>query len=124
MPRGRIAEDGRIPDRYEGLVETGSDDVALRTAWNVRDSDGTLIVAASPLAGGTAWTAEVARREGRPLLVLSVRDACEKAGADVLADWLAANAIAVLNVAGPRASEDADAGEATRRLLLAALAAR
>jgi hypothetical protein len=41
IPRDRWAEDGRIADRYEGLVETESDDVSVRTELNVRDSDAT-----------------------------------------------------------------------------------
>ena len=121
VPRGRAAEDGPIPHAYAGLVETASDDVAVRTAANVRDSDGTLIVATPPLGGGTAWTAEVARDAERPLLVVPVADATGAAGAEALAAWLAAHAIAVLNVAGPRASEDAAAGDAARQLLLAVL---
>ena len=32
VPRGRLAEDGRIPERYRGLVETDSADPAVRTA--------------------------------------------------------------------------------------------
>lgn len=41
-PSGRLAEDGRIPSRYQ-LRETPSPDYAQRTEWNVRDSDGTVI---------------------------------------------------------------------------------
>jgi uncharacterized protein YjbI with pentapeptide repeats len=43
-PKGRIAEDGIIPPVYP-LQETTSTDYAVRTEWNVRDSDGTLILA-------------------------------------------------------------------------------
>ncbi len=51
VPHGRLAEDGRIPARYPGLVETDSPDGAERTRWNVRDSDATLIVSRGPLVG-------------------------------------------------------------------------
>ncbi len=34
-PKGRKAEDGPIPDRYQ-LKETPSDNYAQRTEWNVR----------------------------------------------------------------------------------------
>ena len=40
-PRGRLAEDGRIPDRYP-LIETTTDQSRQRTEWNVRDTEGTL----------------------------------------------------------------------------------
>ena len=42
-PAGRRAEDGRIPDHFQ-LQETPSRDYPQRTRWNVRDSDGTLIL--------------------------------------------------------------------------------
>ncbi|MDA1230625.1 MAG: molybdenum cofactor carrier, partial [Planctomycetota bacterium] len=40
-PRDRRAEDGIVPLRYP-LRETASRSYAVRTEWNVRDSDGTL----------------------------------------------------------------------------------
>ena len=42
-PLGRSAEDGVIPARYQ-LQETDSPQYAVRTEWNVRDADGTLIL--------------------------------------------------------------------------------
>ncbi len=56
-PRGRLAEDGTVPDRYP-LQETRSAEYAERTERNVIDSDGTLIIATRPLTGGTALTVE------------------------------------------------------------------
>ena len=41
-PRGRLAEDGPIDERYE-LTETPSHRYAQRTEWNVRDSDATVV---------------------------------------------------------------------------------
>ncbi|MHC4448286.1 MAG: YpsA SLOG family protein, partial [Planctomycetota bacterium] len=43
-PQGRLAEDGEIDARYP-LTETSRAHAAQRTEWNVRDSDGTLIIA-------------------------------------------------------------------------------
>jgi len=99
-PRGRRAEDGRIDIRYP-LQETPSRDYAERTEWNVRDSDGTLILTRGVPHGGTALTLEIARRLGRPALVLdlaTVRDT------RAVRDWLAREGIRILNVAGPRES--------------------
>mgnify|MGYP003793290687 CR=1 FL=1 len=59
-PRGRRAEDGRIPDSYP-LREASSVNYAKRTELNVRDSDGTLILSGGPLTGGTALTESLAR---------------------------------------------------------------
>jgi hypothetical protein len=39
-PKGRMAEDGPLPERYR-VTETPSGDPAQRTEWNVRDSDAT-----------------------------------------------------------------------------------
>lgn len=99
-PRGRRAEDGRIDMRYP-LQETPSRDYAERTEWNVRDADGTLILTRGAPQGGTALTLEIARRLGRPALVL---DLAAARNAGTVRDWLAREGIRVLNVAGPRES--------------------
>jgi hypothetical protein len=70
-PKGRKAEDGPIPPRYP-LSETPSADYGQRTEWNVRDSDGTLILNSGELAGGTAQTVEIARRLRKPFLVVDL----------------------------------------------------
>jgi hypothetical protein len=44
VPKGRLAEDGVIPEKYMGLKEAPSKEPAVRTTLNVRDSDATLIV--------------------------------------------------------------------------------
>lgn len=98
-PRGRLAEDGPIAERYP-LRETRSTRYARRTLWNVRDSDATLILARGHLGGGTAYTARAAQDLERPLLVLPP-DVVHVARA---LDWLRANLVTVLNVAGPRES--------------------
>ena len=46
-PRGRRAEDGPLPARYP-LRETPSASYPERTEWNVRDSDGTLVLHRPP----------------------------------------------------------------------------
>lgn len=100
-PSGRRAEDGEIPARYP-LVETASPQYPVRTRMNVHDSDATLILTLGTLDSGSKLTADLARREGKPFLVvqLDAADALEKARA-----WLAQVKPQVLNVAGPRASK-------------------
>ncbi|HMB91517.1 MAG TPA: putative molybdenum carrier protein [Rhodothermales bacterium] len=100
-PAGRRAEDGVIAARYP-LQETPSVDYAQRTAWNVRDSDGTLVLIADTPAGGTALTLQEAKRQGKALLVVDLHAPPE---ISAVADWLATHEITVLNVAGPRESE-------------------
>src|SRR5438105_2044217 len=59
-PRGRLAEDGRIEERYQ-LMETPSKDPIQRTEWNARDSDATLVFSiARQLTGGSRKTVELA----------------------------------------------------------------
>ena len=100
-PKGRRAEDGRIPDRYP-LTETAERNYQTRTRRNIEDADGTLILNLGPLDGSTALTADLARQIGKPCLVVALEAGIEPA---VFQDWLAANSITVLNVAGPRESK-------------------
>src|SRR5882724_8999943 len=106
VPQDRLAEDGRIPDRYAGLVETASVDLAERTVKNVRDSDATVIVSHGPLARGSLLTFQEARRAGKPLLHLDLDGLGIDEAAARLRSWLATSRPGALNVAGPRASED------------------
>jgi hypothetical protein len=112
-PRGRKAEDGRISDHYP-LVETTSADYAQRTEWNVRDSDGTLVLTRGEPAGGTALTIELAQRLGKPCLVVDL-NANPEAG--MVRTWLGEQSIHVLNVAGPRASQSPGIHEAVQSFL-------
>lgn len=106
VPKGRLAEDGAIPARYTGLVETWSSDPAVRTVRNVDDSDATLIVSHGPPAGGSLLTLEAARRDRKPVLHLDIHQLAPDLAAARCREWLAEVDPAVLNVAGPRASED------------------
>lgn len=100
-PQGRRAEDGSISDRYP-LEETPSEEYAQRTAWNVRDSDGTLVITDGRLEGGTAYTVEEATRQDKPFLHVRLSDPVP---IPMIQAWAEENDIRVLNVAGPRASE-------------------
>ncbi|HJO22791.1 MAG: putative molybdenum carrier protein [Myxococcota bacterium] len=121
VPRGRRAEDGRIPERYEGLRETGSGAYATRTERNVRDSDATLVFGFGSPSGGSELTARLARRLGRPLLVLDLSQCTSEAAATRVRAWLAEKETRILNVAGPRASREPAIAEATARILREAL---
>jgi len=116
-PRGRKAEDGAIDPSYP-LDETPDEGYAQRTEWNVRDADGTLVLTRGRPGGGTALTIAVARRLGRPLLVLDLETG---PGPDEVRQWLEASGIAVLNVAGPRESQRPGIGAQARAFLEEAL---
>lgn len=100
-PKFRRAEDGRIPPEYP-LIEASSTNYAERTALNVRDSDGTLILALGELSRGTALTRDMTRRYGRPCLIVDLR---EEVDLPAVEQWLEENKIRTLNVAGPRESQ-------------------
>ncbi|MGH7228520.1 MAG: putative molybdenum carrier protein [Nitrospiraceae bacterium] len=118
-PKGRKAEDGPIAPRYP-LQETPSDDYAQRTAWNVRDSDGTLILTRGQPTEGTALTIEVAERQGKPHLVMDLN---EQPDCATVRAWAIMHRIRVLNVAGPREEKSPGiyvrASQFLRRLLSA-----
>lgn len=118
-PRGRRAEDGTIPDHYR-LDETTSREYAVRTERNVVDSDATLIVTRGAPTGGTALTADVARRHGRPLLVVDLADVAFDDAVELVRDFVAGHAVVTLNIAGPRASKAATLQRDTCELLCAA----
>ena len=106
-PKHRRAEDGVIPRRYH-LTATDSADYKVRTEKNVVDSDGTLILCRGPLRGGTLLTRQLAAEHKRQVLVI---DLLEVAGNNQAAvrrvyEWMAEHQIEVLNVAGPRESQN------------------
>ena len=121
VPRGRWAEDGGVPDRYPNMKETTSGDPALRTECNVRDSDGTVVFSRGDISGGTKWTMEVAAKLGKPMLHLDLARYSAEAASGRLIEWMGAEGIEVLNVAGPRESEDAGIHVAVRAVLGIAL---
>ena len=119
-PKGRKAEDGLIPPQFQ-LRETGSDNYSIRTRRNVRDSGGTVIFSErAELTGGTKETAEFAKEIGKPLLKL-VSSAGIQESATQLNSFLKEHGIVVLNVAGPRASEEPEVSQFVNAVLTQAL---
>lgn len=114
-PRGRRAEDGRIDDRYP-LHQTPTSDYSERTTLNVRDSDGTLVIASRELAAGTAFTVEEANRLGRPHFMAdpSLGDV------DAVRSWLLRQGIRTLNIVGPREAQGTRPGEGEEEGIYAA----
>ncbi|MBI3551067.1 MAG: putative molybdenum carrier protein [Elusimicrobia bacterium] len=100
-PKGRLAEDGVIPEKYP-LKETPLSDYAQRTEWNVRDSDGTLVLVIGRPSGGTALTIALARKHRKPCIAFDLRN--PKPDLRTVMSWIAFHKIRVLNVAGPRKS--------------------
>src|SRR5947209_12411896 len=68
-PKGRLAEDGVVPDRYP-LDEAPTASYPERTRLNVRDSDATLVLSWGAPQGGTLLTVRACQGQGKPHLVL------------------------------------------------------
>jgi hypothetical protein len=118
-PRGRRAEDGRIPARYP-VREAAERAYAVRTRRNVRAADATLVLTRQAPRGGTALTLRVARAADTPCRHVRLPAASGQEAAT--RRWLAATEVRTLNVAGPRASEEAGVYEAARTFLKTVLA--
>lgn len=120
-PQGRRAEDGVIDPRYQ-LDETPTEAYPVRTKWNVRDSDGTVIFTLAPeLIGGSKLTAKFAREFGKPWVHLSKMWTPDPALA--LRRFIDEHFIRELNVAGPRTSTEAGIDEFVAEVLSDALLA-
>lgn len=125
-PRGRRAEDGKVPAQYD-LVETESEDWGPRTIKNVVESDATVV-----FVGGdwvTTWsrvTLAIAKREGRPRLLVqhalapAWSDKWDRAVREIRV-FLGDRCPAVLNVAGSRERLAPGIQRAVRDLLVEAL---
>jgi hypothetical protein len=100
-PKGRLAEDGTVPDRYP-LTELTKGGYPARTEKNVVESDGTLILNMGKLTGGTKLTAEYARKHSKPLLIIPIDG---QPSAESVITWISENNLRILNVAGPRESK-------------------
>jgi hypothetical protein len=116
-PKGRLAEDGVIPDDYP-LNETPSERYDQRTEWNVRDSEGTLVINMGRLSSGTLHTVQIAKALKKPFLVVQVD---QKMDCGAITKWFEGHDIQILNIAGPRQSKYPDIYLKTKNLLMGLL---
>ena len=89
----------------------------------MRDSDGTVLFSiGAALAGGSKETADFALRHCKPWLHLS-REREGESATKQLSDFLEKDCVQVLNIAGPRESEEPEAGQFVREILEKAIPA-
>src|SRR5437773_2841741 len=132
-PAGRLAEDGTIPKRYP-VMELANAGYAERTARNVADSDGTLVISKGEPIGGTRETVDRCIEMGKPYRVIDCASMSVQETIDAATEFVRAPSFQVaqrtrnlsslrkrtgqlrgpshslgmtivLNVAGPRASQ-------------------
>jgi hypothetical protein len=116
ISKGRKTEKGALPHKYL-LQEMSDDNYAKRTEKNVIDSDGTIILSHGKLTGGSELTRIVAEKYNRPHLHLDLNIRSEFQAAQRIKDWVIKHNIEVLNVAGPRESNDPEIYKATVDIL-------
>ncbi len=99
-PAGRAADDGPIDSKYP-LRETNEMDHTVRTGYNVKESDASILIFRGTLQGGTAYAVEMARHLHKPVRAI---DLDNPPGADEIAEWIASNDIRTLHIGGQRES--------------------
>ena len=122
-PGSRTAEDGPLAARYP-LTELAGAGYRERTLQNVLDSDGTAILHAGVLEGGTEQTLQFCIAESKPYRVIDASTTAPAAAADLIGDFVARHGVAVLNIAGPRASKWPGAREYAHAVVARLLQAR
>ena len=123
LPRGRKDENGDVlPDKYANMQEMDSDDVNVRTELNVQNSDATLIFSHGLLLGGSEYTERMARHHGKPCLHVDFNMNDADQAALLVKSWLSETQPRILNVAGPRASDDPKIYSKAKYVLAGALA--
>lgn len=115
-PRGRIDEEGIIPEKYNVLQEISGnfnnekENYNTRTKYNIRDSDATLIlVPKMPLPpeikDGTILTIVEVQKQNKPYLIIDLSEALRN-NVEHIINWINQKNIKILNVAGPRESSN------------------
>ncbi len=115
-PKGRMAEDGRIPKKYE-LQEIDSINYAKRTIMNVLDSSATLIITRKDMGKGTLLTKNIAEKNKKPLLIIQINVQVSQKKVDEITEWLKKTNPQILNIAGPRESTNPGMYAVVSRLL-------
>ena len=110
-PKGRRAEDGKIPDKYQ-LQETNSASYVPRTEANVINSDATIIFTIGKLSGGSLRTMEFANKHKKPVLHINTGEYSRKETVHWILRWFEGDVTkptppknCVLNIAGQRESK-------------------
>ena len=107
IPKDRKTEDGKLPDKYR-LKEMPTSSYAERTVQNAIDSEGTLLLFRGTLAGGSELTHKTAILHDRPCLHIDLGTMNALQAVKTIHSWIVRHRIEILNIAGPRVSEDSE----------------
>lgn len=119
VPKGMLNEYNEIINSEYNIQETPSSDVKQRTEWNVRDADATLIIYRTILTGGTEYTYQQVINNKKPYLLVNLSSLSIFEAVDKVSKWLSKLNGTILNIAGPRDSEDMNIYKDAKELLSA-----
>ena len=106
IPKGCKTEDGPLPETYL-LNEMPTSSYAESAKENIRESDGTLFLSNGQLPEPSQITLKLAKKNRAAYLHVDLSETPAFKAGMIISSWIAQNDIHVLNVTGPRASEDA-----------------
>jgi len=104
LPKGRLAEDGPLPDSYVGMKEMPTKNYVRRTEQNVIDSDFTILICHGKPEGGTKRTVDFCVKHGKPHYIFDL-DLDRSQQLDAVWDFIDVTPGTRANFAGPRASK-------------------
>ncbi len=109
VPKGRLAEDGRVPERFDRMSVAPRKDYLYSAEWNVTRSDATLVISREPVdmryridigSSVTQWTVKFCIDHGKPHVLIT------RGNVPAVLEWLQGMGKdgIVLNVSGPAES--------------------
>lgn len=116
IQKGRKTQSGTLPDKYK-LQEMPTASYIKRIEQNVINSDGTLIISHGRLTGGSDHSRKMVLKHKRQLLHIDLLQIEALQAAKLIDSWISLHQIKILNVTGPRASEDPKIYKATMDIL-------
>jgi hypothetical protein len=118
-PKGRRAEDGRIPDHIV-LTESRSEGYLLRTEINVAFAGATLIFTYGPLTGGSKKTLEFITAQSKPYMWIDLHNEGDYAPA--ILQFIHDHQVTFLNIAGNRESKAPGIQQKVKTIMMQVLA--
>ena len=116
IQKGRKTQSGTLPDKYK-LKEMPTASYIKRIEQNVINSDGTLIISHGRLTGGSDHSRKMVLKHKRQLLHIDLLQIEALQAAKLINSWISLHQIKILNITGPRASEDPKIYKATMDIL-------
>ena len=116
IQNGRKPQSGTLPDNYK-LKEMPTASYIKRIEQNVINSDGTLIISHGRLTGGSDHSRKMVLKHKRQLLHIDLLQIEALQAAKLINSWISLHQIKILNITGPRASEDPKIYKATMDIL-------